>query len=114
MFEKLVAEAIDSLPDKFLEKIENVDIVVEAAPSPGTLKEFGMGRGTTLFGLYRGIPLKHRGTGYGSVLPDIITIYQNPIEMSCRNGTGIKTKIREVLMHEIGHHFGMNEDEMEL
>ena len=111
-FEKLVAEAIDELPEGFQKKIENVDVVVEAKPSDEILKQRGIKGSGTLLGLYRGIPLKNRGVGYANVLPDRITIYQKPVEMLCRNENEIKEKIREVFMHELGHHFGMSEEDL--
>ncbi len=111
-FKTLTAEALDMLPEVFREKLENVDIIVEDSPSADELRESGAAPGGTLLGLYRGIPLNHRGTGYGGVLPDIITLYQRPIESLCSSKTEVKTKIMEVLAHEIGHHFGMDEEDM--
>ena len=111
-FEELASEALDELPEVFRGRLENVDIIVESRPSGDILKERGVSRNDTLLGLYHGIPLKHRGTGYSSVLPDVITIYQEPIESICTNESDIKQKITDVLMHEIGHHFGMSEEEL--
>ena len=111
-FEELVAAAIDELPEEFQKRLENVDITVESRPSKDVLAESGIEPGGTLLGLYRGVPLKHRGTGYGAVLPDIITIYQEPIESICQGQPEVKKKIKDVLQHEIGHHFGMSEEEL--
>lgn len=111
-FEKLVAEAIDELPDEFQKKIQNLDVVVETEPSGEILKQQGIrGRGT-LLGLYQGVPLEKRGVGYGNVLPDRITIYQRPIESLCKNEFEIKARVRQVFMHEVGHHFGMSEKDL--
>lgn len=111
-FEKLVAEAIDGLPEKFQRKMENVNISVEDRPSKEILRKQGIKSPMTLLGLYQGIPLKKRGVYYSNVLPDMITIYQKPIEMLCSNEDGIKERVREVVMHELGHHFGMTEEEI--
>lgn len=111
-FEKLVVEAIDELPEQFQKRIENVDVVVESKASDEILKQQGISRPGTLLGLYRGIPLEKRGVGYANVLPDRITIYQKPLEMLCRSENEIKEKVREVFMHELGHHFGMSEEDL--
>lgn len=111
-FEKLVAEAIDELPEQFQEKIENVDIVVETKPSHEILKQQGIKPPGTLLGLYQGVPLEKRGLSYANVLPDRITIYQEPIEILCGNENEIKEKVREVFMHKLGHHFGMSEADL--
>jgi predicted Zn-dependent protease with MMP-like domain len=111
-FQELVALAIDLLPENFRKKLENVDIIAEARPPGALMEEMGLAPGGTLLGLYRGIPLKERNSGYSAVLPDLITIYQEPIEALCRSEAEIKNRITEVLAHEIGHHFGMSEEDM--
>lgn len=67
----------------------------------------------TLFGLYTGIPLTKRSSSYGMVLPDKITLYQRTIEEGCRTKQEVQAQIRTTLLHEIGHHFGLSEDELE-
>ena len=111
-FEELVAESIDELPEEFRKKIQNVDIVVETNPSREILEQQGIRPPGTLLGLYQGIPLERRGLGYANVLPDRITIYQEPIEALCVDENEIKEKVREVFMHELGHHFGMTEEDL--
>lgn len=111
-FEKLVAQAVESLPPRFLERLENVGVVVESAPTREDLEYAGIEPGRTLFGLYQGVPQTQRGTWYGSVLPDRIVIYQRPIEAIARTRREIRKEIRITLMHEIGHHFGLGEDEL--
>ncbi len=111
-FQELVAIAIDLLPESFRKRLENVDITVETHPPRALMEEMGLTPGSTLLGLYRGIPLKERNSGYSAVLPDIITIYQDPIEALCRSEAEIKDRIIEVLIHEIGHHFGISEEDM--
>jgi len=108
-FEWLVAKAVDSLPDEFSTKLENIDVVVEEQPTPNQLAEVGLKRGETLLGLYQGVPLTKRGRHYGLVVPDKITIFQKPIEAKCKNDAEIMTEIRRVVQHEIAHHFGIGD-----
>ncbi|NIN66797.1 MAG: hypothetical protein GTO63_19325 [Anaerolineae bacterium] len=112
-FERLVAEVLDSLPSDFREKMENVDLVIEDWPTPEELRRGGLPRGETLFGLYEGVPLTDRTTHYGLVLPDKITIYQGPIEACCRTARDVRRKVLQVILHELGHHFGISEERLE-
>ena len=114
-FSKLVARAIDDLPEEFLSKLENVDVVVEDFPSREQRGHHHPGRDMTLLGLYEGVPLTERLSSYGMVAPDKITIFQKPIEEMCgpRNESDIKTEIGRVVIHEIGHHFGMGDERLE-
>ncbi len=111
-FERLVARAVESLPPRFLARLENVDIVVEDEPTDEDLDLAGIEPGGTLLGLYHGVPQSERGSWYGSMLPDRIVIYQRPIEAAARNRREIQREIRITLLHEIGHHFGLGEDEL--
>ena len=108
-FEKLVAEAVNSLPEEFRARLENIDVVVEDRPTPEQLAESGIKRGVTLLGLYQGVPLTWRGRHYGLVTPDKITIFQKTIEAICRNDAEVKAEIRRVVQHEIAHHFGISD-----
>jgi len=108
-FEWLVAKAVDSLPDEFHSKLENIDVVVENQPAPSQLAEVGLKRGETLLGLYQGVSLTKRGRHYGMVVPDKITIFQKPIEAKCKNDTEVKAEIQRVVQHEIAHHFGIGD-----
>jgi predicted Zn-dependent protease with MMP-like domain len=111
-FERLVAQALDSLPSEFQEKMENVDLVIEDWPTPEELSRAGLPRGETLFGLYEGVPLTERTSRYGLVLPDKITLYQGPIEACCRTARDVRRKVRQVVLHELGHHFGISEERL--
>jgi len=111
-FERLVAEALDSLPPEFQEKMENVDVAIEAWPSRDDVERAGLSPDQTLFGLYEGVPLTERTTRYGLVLPDKITIYQGPIEAYCRSAEEVRDKVRQVVMHELGHHFGISDERL--
>jgi predicted Zn-dependent protease with MMP-like domain len=96
-----------------MERLANVDIVVRSRPTSEELAMAGTDSGETLFGLYTGIPLTKRSSSYGMVLPDKITLYQRSIEEGCRTKSEIQAQIRTTLLHEIGHHFGLSEDELE-
>lgn len=111
-FETLVAEALNSLPPEFHEKMENVDVVIEAWPSRDDLETAGLAPDETLLGLYEGVPLTERTTHYGLVLPDKITIYQGPVEACCRSEDEVRDQVRRVVMHELGHHFGISDERL--
>jgi predicted Zn-dependent protease with MMP-like domain len=108
-FEQLVARAVDDLPEEFLERLENVDVVVEDYPTPDQLLKLGMEPGETLLGLYEGVPRTRRGGHYGLVPPDKITIFQRSIEAKCRYGGNISAEVQRVVKHEIAHHFGISD-----
>lgn len=112
-FEEIAQHAFDSLPETFKRKVENVQIVVEDYPSGDALAQTRGGK-HGLLGLYQGVPLLHRGTSYGMypVGPDKITLYQENIERVCSTNDEVEHRIVEVLFHELGHHFGMNEKEI--
>jgi predicted Zn-dependent protease with MMP-like domain len=108
-FEQLVAMAVDALPEEFLGRLENVDVVVEDHPTHAQLAEAKLRGGETLLGLYEGVPLTERTHYYGMVPPDKITIFQRPIEFRCRNDAEITAEIKSVVQHEIAHHFGIDD-----
>jgi len=108
-FERLVAKAVEDLPEEFLLRLENIDIVVEDYPTPDQMRHLGLGRGETLLGLYEGVPQTRRGGHYGLVPPDKITIFQQSIEAKCRYGGSISAEIQRVVKHEIAHHFGISD-----
>lgn len=108
-FERLVAKAVDDLPEEFLERLENVDVIVEDQPTPHQLLHLGLKRGETLLGLYEGVPRTERGSHYGLVPPDKITVFQRSIEAKCRYGGNISAEIQRVVKHEIAHHFGISD-----
>jgi predicted Zn-dependent protease with MMP-like domain len=108
-FESLVRRAVRGLPDEFLEQLDNLDIVVERRPSPRRLQRSGVGRGQTLLGLYLGVPRTRRGLGYTYALPDRIIIFQEPIEQICRTEEELVEQVRATVVHEIAHHFGIDD-----
>jgi len=108
-FEQLVIKAIDDLPDEFHDRLENIDVVVADLPTPNQLKVLGRKRNETLLGLYEGVPLTKRSHHYGFVTPDKITIFQKPIEAICKNEIQVIAEVKRVVLHEIAHHFGIND-----
>lgn len=110
-FRELVAEAIDSLPKEFGKKLNNVAVVVEDTPSVQQLRKLRLASWVLLFGLYEGIPQTKRGS-YSGVLPDKITIFKNSIEKVARTEEEIKAQVRATVIHEIGHHFGLSEEDL--
>lgn len=108
-FEELVAKAIEDLPQEFHDKLENVDVVVQDWPTQRQIRRARILDRRQLLGLYEGVPQTRRGRGYAMVLPDKITIFRRPIEMQCQSGGEAGTLIREVVLHELAHHFGLDE-----
>ncbi len=112
-FENLVAEAVAALPRRMRDAMKNVDIVIERRPRHKNSGEVGIKRGEVLLGLYEGIPLINRDSGYSGALPDKITIFQRSIEMFADGDPEKMTElVREVVWHEIGHHFGLSDAEL--
>ncbi len=112
LFEKLVVESLEGLPRSFREKMENVEIIIEDLPSREVIKEMNLSSPYQVFGLYRGIPKNKRGFRYGNVLPDTITLFQEAIESVSKNEKAIEKKVRQVVIHELGHHFGLGERDL--
>ena len=112
-FERLVTEAIALIPRRFRREIKNLALVVENAPSQELLDEMEIEPPDTLYGLYQGTPLTERGWAHGNQLPDRITLYQEPIEADCEDEDEVRAVIGETLIHEVGHYFGMSEEQIE-
>ncbi|HMB33344.1 MAG TPA: metallopeptidase family protein [Methylomirabilota bacterium] len=112
-FESLVERALGSLPRQFKEKIRNVAVVVEDWADDETLDELGIEPPDTIYGLYRGTDITRRDSSYGNVLPDTIHIYQGPIEEDCVDVDEMAELVRDTVIHEIGHYFGLDDDTME-
>lgn len=111
-FEELVISTIKEIPKVLRERMENIDVVIEKFPSDQILAQMGLRSPYELLGLYQGVPFNKRGIYYANVLPDKITLFQIPIESGCKNKEEIKNKIREVILHELGHYLGLEEDEL--
>lgn len=106
-FEQLVKEAIEDLDQEFLEKLDNLDLVIEPWPTRQQLTEAKVPQGNLLFGLYQGTPKTKRTAG--SIFPDKITIFAGPILAVSHNLEEVKKRVRSVVKHEIAHHFGLDE-----
>jgi predicted Zn-dependent protease with MMP-like domain len=112
-FERLVAEAVTLIPKRFRREMNNLALVVEDEPSEELLEEMEIEPPDSLYGLYQGTPLPERSWAFGNALPDRITIYQRPIEEDCEDEDEVRAVIGETLIHEVGHYFGMSEEEIE-
>ena len=112
-FELIVAEALASIPRRFRQAMANIAIVVEQEPSADLLEEMEVEPPDTLFGLYQGTPLTERSWGYGNTLPDRILIFQGPHEREAEDEDDLVGCVGETLIHEIGHYFGLSEEEIE-
>jgi len=108
--EGLVERALRRLPKQFRERLANIMVVVEDWPDDRTLAEMGIEPPDTLYGLYQGVDLTHRDSSYGNVLPDTVTIYQGPIEEDCADEAEMAQVVRDTVVHEIGHFFGLDDD----
>jgi len=112
-FERLVAEAVTLIPTRFRVEMRNLALVVEDAPDAALLDEMGIEPPDSLYGLYQGTPLTERHWAEGNELPDRITIYQGPIEEDADDDEDARDMIAETLIHEVGHYFGLSEEEIE-
>jgi predicted Zn-dependent protease with MMP-like domain len=112
-FRELVEEAIDTIPRTFARQVRNLAIVIEDEASPDLLEEMELEHPRELLGLYQGTPLSERGWGYGNTLPDRVTLFQRSIEDDCEDDEEqIVVAIGETLIHELGHYFGMSEEQI--
>ena len=112
-FEQLVEEALRGIPRRFRDAMKNVAVIVEDEPPDHVLHDMDIGPDDELFGLYEGTPLPERSASYGNTLPDRISIYQAPIEQACDTDDDIRICVAETVIHELGHYFGMSEEEIE-
>jgi predicted Zn-dependent protease with MMP-like domain len=102
-FEEYAQAALDSLPSDLRDRMSNVEIVVEEEPPPGQ----------PLLGLYQGVPLTRRGSNYGGVLPDKITIYRGPLErLYAHDPERLRREVSRVVLHEVAHHFGISDERL--
>lgn len=111
-FEQLVVDVLDSLPENLLQVLDNVEVVIEPQPTRAQLRRMGITSGS-LFGLYEGIPLTERDSSYSIVAPDKITIFQRVIENDCSTEQEVADQVRTTVIHEVAHHFGIDEDKLE-
>jgi predicted Zn-dependent protease with MMP-like domain len=122
-FARVVGRALDDLPPEVVAMLDNIDIIIEDEP---TAEQLALGRGYpesregttngdsgTLFGLYEGVPLTRRGTDYHLVPPDRITLFRGPLQRAFTSPQSIAREVRVTVMHELGHHFGLEEERLE-
>jgi predicted Zn-dependent protease with MMP-like domain len=112
-FDRLVGDALRSIPRRFRAAMANLAIVVEDEPSRELLAEMEIEPPGTLLGLYQGTPLTERRWDYGNTLPDRILLFQGPLERESDDEDDLMVAIGETLIHEIGHYFGMSEEQIE-
>ena len=111
-FEDVVMEAIASIPEALRARLANVDVVIEQWPSTADLRAAEVPEGYTLFGLYTGVPLTERTSGYNMVLPDRITIYRGPLLAAFSEVDELKGEIRATVIHEFAHFFGLSDADL--
>jgi predicted Zn-dependent protease with MMP-like domain len=102
-FEEIVADALDGLPEWIRERLDNVDVLIAPTPPP---EQPG------LLGLYQGVPLTRRGSGYFGVLPDRITLFRSTLLLGARTETEVVARVRHTVVHEIAHFFGISDDRL--
>jgi len=112
-FEALVARALDELPPWVQEALDNVAVTVAPWPSREQLRSVGVRRGRLLLGLYEGVPMTHRGRGYTMVSPDRISLFQGPLELVARGPDDLVRLVQDTVVHEIAHHLGFSDEEIE-
>jgi len=111
-FEAMVEGAVADLPDEFRERLENVTFAVEERAAGADYARMRLAPGSTLLGVYRGVPLTQRGRGYNMALPDTIVIFRQPIQRLARDEQDLVERVRHVVRHEVAHYFGISDDRL--
>jgi len=111
-FDAVVEAALAEIPEEFRPFLENVHIEVQRRPSVEMARSVGLSDPRMLFGLYVGRPLTRRSVEESAILPDRVLIFQDNLERACRTAEQLKIEIRKTVLHEVGHHFGLNEDDL--
>jgi predicted Zn-dependent protease with MMP-like domain len=112
-FARYVEEALAELPEPFASHVEQITVEIKDRPTRKQLREVGLADDELLFGLYQGISLPNRSVEHSGVLPDRILIFQEDHELACDSPKQLVEEIRTTVLHEIGHHFGMDEDDLD-
>lgn len=112
-FAELVEEALRELPEPFARHLEEVSVEIKDRPTAKQLKQSGLEEDDLLLGLYVGHPMTQRSVEYSGVLPDAIYIFQEDVELASDNEKELVEQVRITVLHEIGHHFGMGEDDLD-
>lgn len=113
-FEQLINESMDELPQEYIQRLDNVAITFDDYPSQEQRKKLKLRCHETLFGLYEGIPLTQRNSGYSMVLPDKITIFKHPILSASHDIASLKRQVKHTLWHEIAHYYGLDHDRIHM
>jgi predicted Zn-dependent protease with MMP-like domain len=111
-FEDMVRAAVAVLPDQFLSKLDNVSIIVADRPTREQMVENNLDPRDSLYGLYEGVPLPERGN-FVPALPDLITIFQEPIEKACSSIAELELQVQDTVLHEVAHYFGFTDSELQ-
>lgn len=109
---KTAREVLADLPEEFRSRLENVSIVIGSRPTPRDLEKVGVRGRATLLGLYRGVPRTVRGENYSLAPPDEIVLFGVPIRSIARSRGDVRDLVRKVLLHELGHYFGIGDAEL--
>ncbi len=112
-FEELVRRGLELIPNEIAQRMSNVDIEVQDMPSQEQLASTGVPSGHTLLGLYVGIPLTRRTSGYNMAMPDRIIIFQRPLEAMSRYDDDLVERVRDTVIHEVAHHFGISDERLD-
>ena len=112
LFESMVVEAIEHLPPEFSERIANLEFTIEEWARPDDMARTNSPRGSTLLGVYRGVPLTRRGSGYHMALPDTIVVFRGPLTRMARDEDDLRQRVAHVVRHEVGHYFGISDDRL--
>ena len=107
-FDTLISRAMDELPQEYIKGLDNVVIVQADDPTPEQLEKMKVEPHHVLLGLYEGIPLTQRGSGFSGMLPDKITLFKNPILAVVSSDDELREQIKRTLWHEIAHYYGLN------
>lgn len=107
-FSKLIGQALDELPEKYVSELKNVVITYANEPDQNQREKLKLRHNQSLFGLYEGIPLTQRGNGFSGQLPDKITLFKLPLFYNSQSEEDFKKQIKHTLWHEVAHYFGLN------
>jgi len=112
-FEELVRRGLELIPEELAARMSNVDVEVQEMPGREQLISTGVPDGHTLLGLYVGVPLTRRTSGYNMAMPDKIIIFQRPLEAISRSETDLVRRVRDTVIHEVAHHFGISDERLQ-
>jgi predicted Zn-dependent protease with MMP-like domain len=112
-FSRLVEQALEELPESIYERLEEMPIEIQDEPTSAQLDSAHVAEGNLLLGLYRGRPRTVRSVEDSGTLPDVVYIFQKPIESICHDEDSLRQQIRVTVLHEIGHHYGLSENDLQ-